>query len=130
MILVLPNRSRRPSDLALACVLLDLCAPPAQAAQPISVESAPVVTEIRGVDIWRARQALSWFSAHEKHPECYRVLFSTRGEYLRVDFQPVGDRVILTVEGAPSPPLTRQCGKNVGFLIDKRGRIVSNVYSR
>jgi len=78
----------------------------------------------------QARKVIRSFIANERHPECYWILFSQQGEYLRVEFDPKGERYLIQVEGEAPQKASKLCGHNQGYLINKNGNIVRRVYSR
>lgn len=86
------------------------------------------VISIRGEALHRAYRVLGMFFRGERHPECYDVLFSDFHGNLRVDFVPRNQIAILYEgerNGEPAP-----CGRNVGYVLDSRGRILRRIYSR
>ena len=91
---------------------------------------APRVTGLDGEDLFRARHVLRRFFRNERRPECYRVLFSHVADGLRVDFVPKNDDPVVIYEGDPEPELAQPCGRNVGYVIDRRGNVLRRVYSR
>ena len=99
------------------------------AAQVISVTEEPEVIGIDGVDLHRARHVLRRFFANERHPECYRVLFSTVDGNLSVEFVPRLPPVIVVREGDPvDPNRERRCGRNVGYILDRQGNVLRRIY--
>lgn len=98
--------------------------------QTISVTTAPKVVELDGSDVYRARNVLSRFFRNERHPECYHVLFSQFSGNLRVDFVPKRPDPFIEEGQAPDTTTSRTCGRNVGYVLDERGRILRRVYSR
>lgn len=108
-------------------------------AQVISVEDAPVVTGVDGADLYRARHVLQRFFANERHPECYRIVFSAEGANLRVDFAPK-QPYPFRYEGEPERPnLSTACRRagytnvgyvTVGYIVDSRGNVLRRVHSR
>lgn len=111
---------------SLLLVFAIACAP--VRGQVVSVERAPTVTAVEGKDLFVARNVLKKFFESEKHPECYRVLFSEFEGNLRVDFAPK-NRTIVLPEGQvdKSEPY---CGRNVGYIVNEEGDVLRRIYSR
>ena len=98
--------------------------------QVISITTAPTVTGLEGADLRRARHVLRSFFANERHPECYRILFSDFEGNLRVDFVPKRPDPV-RYEGQPDDPdVAAPCGRNVGYVVDNQGNILRRIYSR
>jgi hypothetical protein len=92
---------------------------------------APTVTEVDGAELYRARHVLRRFYANERHPECYRVLFSEFEGNLRIDFIPKSSDTLVLEESAPEPiEGSVPCGENVGYIVDQRGKVIRRIYSR
>ena len=99
-------------------------------AQTVSVERAPAVDRVNAEDLHRARHILGRFFRTERRTDCYFVLFSQFEGNLRVDFVPKNrDPVVVQESEAPSAAAT-PCGANVGYVLDRRGRILRRIYSR
>jgi hypothetical protein len=98
--------------------------------QVIQDEQAPKVTDLEGGDLYRARHILRQFFAKEKHPECYKVLFSDFQGNLRVDFWPKDRDPVIYAEEDQPPAARPSCGRNVGYVLDRRGAILRRIYSR
>lgn len=99
--------------------------------QVISVTDPPRVTEVSGQDLYRARKVLSAFFARENRPQCYDVLFSKFEGDLRVDFVPKHPDPIRTGHADAADTGNRQpCGRNIGYVVNRRGNIVRRIYSR
>jgi hypothetical protein len=117
--------------LITALLLLSTGIPTTAAySQVIHEEQAPKITAIDGSDLYRARHVLRQFFAKEKHPECYRVLFSGFQDNLRVDFWPKDRDPIVYAEEEELPVVGRPCGRNVGYVLDRGGRVIRRIYSR
>ena len=116
-----------PAMLYISCAVT---VPTAAWSQVIGVERAPTVIGLDGSELYRARKVLRQFFAKERNPECYRVLFSQFEGNLRVDFIPKKPDPV-RYEGDPNLSLpTSVCGRNVGYVIDARGKIMRRIYSR
>ncbi len=111
--------------LLLACTIVS----PSSSGQVISVKREAPVTAVEGQDLYLARNVLRDFFKSERHPECYRVLFSEFEGNLRVDFVPKNSEPILVPEGAVDTS-DEPCGRYVGHVVDKRGRVLRRIYSR
>lgn len=96
--------------------------------QVVSVTRAPQVTAVEGKDLFRARNVLKKFFESEIRPECYRVLFSEFEGNLRVDFVPKNQTIVLPEGQVDNSEPT--CGRNVGYIIDKKGKVLKRIYSR
>jgi hypothetical protein len=99
-------------------------------AQVIGEVEEPKVTGLEGADLYRARHVLRRFFSNEKNPECYRVLFSDFEGNLAVEFIPKGRDPIVYHEGEEPPVAKPPCGQNVGYVLDRRGKILRHLYSR
>jgi hypothetical protein len=97
-------------------------------AQVIATEDAPRVITLEGADVYTARKVLRRFFSTERHPECYRVLFSTLEGHLTVEFVPKHPDI--RIDGEPEDPNEKPCGKNVGYVLDRDGNILRRLYSR
>jgi len=111
-------------------VALSTLAPGPAEAQVRSVERAPIVDSANGEDLYRARHVLNRFYRTERRPECYQVLFSQFEGNLRVDFVPKNRGRVFYVEGNSLPDGRESCGRNVGYVLDRRGRVIRHIYSR
>jgi hypothetical protein len=102
------------------------------AAYPQVIEEVeePKVTGLEGADLYRARHVLRRFFSVEKNPECYRVLFSNFQGNLAVEFIPKGRNPIVYHEGEEPPIAKTPCGQNVGYVLDRRGKVLRRLYSR
>jgi hypothetical protein len=100
------------------------------AAQVIAVTTPPEVIGIDGADLFQARKVLRRFFANERHPECYRVLFSRRIGNLTVDFVQRQDRVVVVQEGTPEPAIERRCGREIGYELDRQGNVLREIHVR
>ena len=96
--------------------------------QVVSVKQAPTVTAVEGRDLFLARNVLRNFFESERHPECYRVLFSEFERNLRVDFVPKNRTIVL--EEGQEDSSEPSCGRNIGYIIDKKGVVLRRIYSR
>lgn len=97
-------------------------------AQETPVKQEPSISAVEGKDLYIARNVLRNFFKSEKHPECYEVLFSEFEGNLRVDFVPKNQTVVLQEDEVDTSP--EPCGRNVGYIIDKNGRVLRRIYSR
>jgi len=95
-----------------------------------SPTKAPKVVAVDGGDLFRARRVVRRFFDREARPECYRILFSQSDVYLRVDFIPKSDEPLVLESGQQPQNVEEPCGRNVGYLIDREGRVIRRVYSR
>ena len=86
----------------------------ASAAQVISITRAPEVAEVDGMQLNRASKVLKRFFANERHPECYRVLFSIFEGNLRVDFVPKRPEFVRHEGDLSNITKEVPCGKNIG----------------
>lgn len=119
---------RKIALVVLACAAATLAT--SGSVQVVSVTQAPKVTGLEGADLFRARKVLKRFFATEKRPECYRVLFSIFEGNLAVEFVPKRPDPV-RYEGEPDDPNELvPCGRNVGYVLDKRGNVLRNIYSR
>lgn len=98
--------------------------------QTISEEVTPKVVGIDGADLFQARHVLKRFFETEKHPECYRIIFSRAKDGLRVDLWPMDRDPLVLKEGDVPPAAKPPCGRNIGYILDRRGAVVRHVYSR
>ena len=99
-------------------------------AQVVSVERAPVVDRVNAEDLYRARHVLGRFYRTERRPECYHILFSRFEGNLRVDFVPKNRWPVVYREGEEPSQIEEPCGSNVGYVLDRRGRVLRHIYSR
>jgi hypothetical protein len=116
--------------MRVICAVLSLSmATPAVALQQVVEETIqPPVIDLDGEALFRARTVLRRFFREERRPACYRVLFSELDGNLTVEFIPK-NQIIVLHEGEPlnEPP---PCGRNVGYVIDRSGRVLRRLYSR
>ena len=100
-------------------------------AQTASVATPSDGTRMGGADLYRARNVLRRFFANERRPECYWVLFSNVDGNLLVEFVPRQPRVVVIREGEPRDPNAQpRCGRNEGYVIDRRGNVIRRIFSR
>lgn len=116
--------------LLTALLLASTGAPTTAHSQVIHEEQAPKVTGLEGADLYRARHVLRQFFDKEKHPECYRVLFSDFQGNLAVEFIPKDREPILYDEDDQPPVAKPTCGVNVGYVLDRSGKVLRRLYSR
>lgn len=88
------------------------------------------VIGVEAADLYRSRHVLRRFFSREKHPECYRVLFSDFQGNLAVEFIPKDQDPIIYNEEDEPPVAGTPCGRNVGYVLDRRGAILRRLYSR
>lgn len=96
--------------------------------QVISTTTLPEVIGIDGADLYQARDILRRFFARERHPNCYRVLFSREQGHLTVSFVPRAPRAIVVQEGEPNRTIEPRCGRSIGYVLDGRGRVIRRFY--
>lgn len=111
-------------------VLVGIISSTAANAQVIEEVVESKVTALEGSDLYRARHVLRRFFSTEKSPECYRVLFSEFQGNLAVEFIPKGRGPIVYHEGEEPPAVKPPCGENIGYVLDRRGRVLRRLYSR
>ena len=114
--------------LVIPFICLGLSLSKSSYAQVIATEDAPRVIALEGADVYTARKVLKRFFSAERHPECYRVLFSTLDGHLTVEFVP--KRPDIRIDGESEDPNEKPpCGKNVGYVLDRDGNILRRLYS-
>lgn len=127
---------RRPASrlsgkmLLIGVGLSALAASAASAGQVVSEERARRVVAVDGMDLYLAQRVVRRFFRTERNPECYRVLFARSGDELTVSFIPKSSDPVYVYEGEPPPVVAPPCGRNVGYVIDRRGNVLRRVYSR
>lgn len=113
------------------CLALGAVLASSGSAQVMTVTTPPEVIGIDGADLYRARKVIRRFFATERRPDCYRVLFSRVDGNLSVEFVPRQSPVIFLREGDPiDPNMEPRCGRNVGYVLDRRGNVIRRIYSR
>lgn len=99
--------------------------------QTISVTEAPSIVEIDGEEMYRARNVLNRFFRNERHPECYRVLFSREGENWEISFSSKNRGPIVSLENNPQPDGDpAPCGRTKSYVVDRNGNIIREFYPR
>ena len=100
------------------------------AVQAPSATRVPHIDRVNAEDLYRARHVIARFMRTERRPECYEVLFSQFEGNLRVDFVPKHNEPVFYTEGQTPPAVEEPCGRNVGYVIDGRGRVLRRIFSR
>lgn len=111
-----------------ASAVLPLMAASLAAAQVGPATKARQVDAVDAADLHRARRVLRSFFATGVRRECYRISFSRRGPHLAVTFS--SRRPLIRYKGEPVDTAAEACPPSAGFLIDRRGRVVSRFRPR
>jgi hypothetical protein len=96
----------------------------------VSVETPSKVARIEGEEINIALPVIRTFFRKDRHPECYYILLSRERDGLRIDFVPHQREWIIEEGEENSGPAQPSCGRNVGYVLNKRGKIIRRVFSR